>query len=170
MQGACQGIKRWGEGPTFSVSPLISHCLCNSFVCSTSILPAVWSRRHHVNNRRPALNDHRWNKRWKALKPQACCLCFPVPELPWLYDLIWLANGCTDNTDWILQRDARYVCGNESSHKFNGRLLLSIGPLHGKVPRTRNSQVRTWRVGNHHIPSVTEHTKNVSNDVVSRGL
>src|SRR5207247_1337912 len=83
--------------------PLVSHCGCNTGVGSASFSPTFRAWRHFMYSVNTPINNICWSKNWKILKPKTCSFSLTMPKLPWLDDLVRLANSGTDNADWILQ-------------------------------------------------------------------
>jgi len=92
-------------------------------------------------------------KFWQAFQPQAGCLCFAMPELPRLNDLVGLADVCADYADRVFQGDERDRRVEQGANKLKcGCLLVALG---GEPARATDGQMCTRRKSNEHVPTIS---------------
>lgn len=86
------------------------------------------------------------NELGQALEPEAGCLGFGMPELPWLDDLIGLADFRADDTDGVFQRDALDRGIHKRPNEIESTTLPAICNLGREMPRSAHGQIGAWRM------------------------
>ena len=83
-----------------------------------------------------------------------------MPMLPWLHDLIRLADSRADLADGVLNGDAGDGRIHEGTHEGEGLGLLVefVLPPAG----TAHREVGAWRVGDHHVPAIMQHVEHTT--------
>ena len=87
---------------------------------------------------------------WQTFQPQARCFRFPVPELPWLNDLVRLSDACRNDTDWIFQCNSRDRGIEQCLDKDQGFGLLP--DLVFEPATSAHRQMRARWMRNHQVP------------------
>ena len=142
-----------------TLAPLISHCGRDAGTGFTSFFCSLGAGRQSVKSLLSTLYNVCRLQLWQAFQPETGSLCFTMPELPRLYNLVILSP---DNFKrvfmwyWILNCNQWNICIHQQLEKL--RALAHITPKITPFKPTHAgiTKARTWRVSNHHIPSIIQ--------------
>ena len=112
-----------------------------------------------MNTWTATINNIGGNKFWQVFKPQAGGFCFAVAELPWLNDLIRLADLRAYDADGIFQGNFLDRCVEKPAHKSKRPLLFRFSVL--EPPRTGNCKIGAGWMSDHDVPAITQEFKNI---------
>ena len=107
-----------------------------------------------MDTRCSSVNNIRRFKQRQILEPEAGCFRLPMPELPWLDDLIGLTPIGAEKPHGVFQGDARYRHLQQVAHKLQGHALLRELVLPPTGPAVGN--MCAGREANHHVPRALE--------------
>src|SRR6516225_1181080 len=109
------------------------------------------------------INNIGGNKFWQVFQPQACGLCLAMPELPWLNDLIRLADLRAYDADGIFQGNLLDRCVEKPAHKSKRPLLFRFSVP--EPPCTRDCKIGAGRMSDHDVPIIAKDFQDVLPDV-----
>ena len=112
-----------------------------------------------MNTWTATINNIGGNKFWQVFKPQAGGFCLALPELPWLNDLIRLADLRAYDADGVFQGNLLNRCVEKPAHKAKCPLLFWFS-----VPEpagTGNCEIGAGWMSDHDVPAITQEFKNI---------
>src|ERR1700730_1829545 len=91
-----------------------------------------------------------------------------MPELPRLYDLVWLSNSTADNANGILHTDTWYRGIHKGLNKGQRLNLFLVPTL--EPSSTTDGEVCARGVCNHKVPLVVQYLSDISYNMLAGAL